>query len=214
MNFLQLLNFFTSLDAELGNLIATHGNLIYVILFAIVFTEIGFLPLFFLPGDPLIFITGSFCKIGSLSLVSMMLTLSVAAFLGNLISYKIGSVIGKKLDASQYRWINKKALEKTQSFYMKHGKTTLFISPYIAVVRTFAPFLAGVANMSLGKYTLASCIGTTFWIVSLMLAGYFFSEIAFIRNHMASIVLMGLGIGIACILAGAALSKKQKTETP
>ena len=85
-----MLHFFTGLDAHLGQLIAAHGNLIYLLLFAIVFTEIGFLPLFFLPGDPLIFISSLFCKVGSLNSVALMATLSLAAFLGNLISYKIG----------------------------------------------------------------------------------------------------------------------------
>ena len=205
MDFLQLLHFFTSLDAQLGSLIAAHGNLIYLLLFAIVFCEIGFLPLFFLPGDPLIFIAGSFCKVGSLNLPLLMLTLSVAAFFGNIVSYKIGGKVGEKAHGKY-----EKALTRTQQFYEKYGQLTLFVSPFIAVIRTFAPFLAGVSNMPFGKYLLASTTGTTFWIVSLMLAGYFFSEIPFIRNHMASIVLVGLGIGVVCVLIGTLLSRKKQ----
>ena len=205
MDFLQLLHFFTSLDVQLGSLIATHGNLIYAMLFAIVFCEIGFLPLFFLPGDPLIFIAGSFCKVGSLNLPLLMLTLGVAAFLGNMVSYKIGAKIGEKAHKKY-----EKALNKTQQFYEKYGQLALFISPFIAVIRTFAPFLAGVSHMPLSKYIFSSTLGTTIWVVSLTLAGYFFSEIPFVRNHMASIVLVGLGIGVACVLIGAILSGKKR----
>ena len=215
MDFLQLLHFFTSLDAQLGSLIAAHGDLIYVLLFAIVLTEIGFLPLFFLPGDPLIFISGSFCKVGSLNLIALMLTLSVAAFIGNLISYKIGSLVGKKVHGERNMLlnkiaINKKALARTHLFYAKYGQLTLLISPFIAVIRTFAPFLAGVSNMPFRKYMVSSSLGTTFWIVSLTLTGYLFSDIPFIRNHMASIVLAGLSIGLACVIIGAFFSRKQQ----
>jgi len=208
---MDILHLFTSLDTQLGSVIATHGKLIYIILFAIVFSEIGLLPLFFLPGDPLIFITGSFCKLGSLALPAMMATLIIAAFFGNLVSYRIGIAIGENIDAHQYRWINQKALERSRAFYRKHGRATLFLSPFIAVVRTFAPFLAGVSRMPFGQYMIAANIGSSFWIMSLMLAGYFFGEIAFVRQHMASIVLSGLAIGLACIIVGASLSgKKQK----
>lgn len=209
MEFLQLLHFFTSLDTQIGSMIATHGNMIYLILlFTIIFVEIGLLPLFFLPGDPLIFITGSFCKVGALNLPGMMLTLMIASFLGNFVSYKIGAAIGDKIDTKQYGWVNRKALERTRSFYRKYGRTTLFISPFIAVVRTFAPFLAGVSKMPFGQYMFSANTGTTIWIVSLMLAGYFFGEIPFVRQHMATIVLSGLAIGLSCIVIGAMFSKK------
>ncbi len=207
---MEFLHFFTNLDMQLGHVIATHGNLIYIILFTIIFSEIGFLPLFFLPGDPLIFITGSFCKLGHLSLPIMMGTLIFASFLGNLISYKIGAMVGENIEAHQYRWINRTALERTRSFYKKHGQLTLFISPFIAVVRTFAPFLAGVSKMPFSKYMIAANTGTSIWIVTLMLAGYFFGEIPFVREHMATIILSGLAIGITCIAIGATLSKRNE----
>jgi len=207
---MDFLHFFTSLDSHLGSLIAAHGNLIYVILFAIILSEIGLLPLFFLPGDPLIFITGSFCKLGSLDLPAMMATLIAAAFLGNLVSYKIGASVGETLESRHYRWINRKALDRTRAFYKKHGQTTLLVSPFIAIIRTFAPFLAGVGRMPLGKYMIAANLGTSFWLVSLMLAGYFFGEIPFVREHMASIIFSGLGTGMACIAIAAAISRKKQ----
>ena len=210
MDILLFLQFFTNLDMQLGNVIAAHGNLIYVILFTIVFSEIGLLPLFFLPGDPLIFITGSFCKLGHLNLPVMMGTLIFASFLGNLVSYKIGALVGKNIESHQYRWINRAALNRTRNFYNKHGQTTLFISPFIAVVRTFAPFLAGVSKMPFSNYMIAANTGTSVWIVTLMLAGFFFGEIPFVRQHMATIVLSGLAIGITSIAIGATFSKRNE----
>jgi membrane-associated protein len=210
MDILLFLQFFTNLDMQLGNVIAAHGNLIYVILFTIVFSEIGLLPLFFLPGDPLIFITGSFCKLGHLNLPVMMGTLIFASFLGNLASYKIGALVGKNIESHQYRWINRAALNRTRNFYNKHGQTTLFISPFIAVVRTFAPFLAGVSKMPFSNYMIAANTGTSVWIVTLMLAGFFFGEIPFVRQHMATIVLSGLAIGITSIAIGATFSKRNE----
>jgi len=205
---MEFLHFFTNLDTQLGSMIAAHGNLIYLILFSTVLCEIGFLPLFFLPGDPLIFITGSFCKLGHLNLPLMMGTLIFASFLGNLISYKIGAIIDKNIESHQYRWINRTALNRTRNFYKKHGQTTLFISPFIAIVRTFAPFLAGVSKMPFNKYMIAANTGTSVWIVTLMLAGYFFGEIPFVRQHMATIILSGLAIGITSIVIGATFSKR------
>lgn len=210
MDILLFLQFFTNLDMQLGNVIAAHGNLIYVILFTIVFSEIGLLPLFFLPGDPLIFITGSFCKLGHLNLPVMMGTLIFASFLGNLVSYKIGALVGKNIESHQYRWINRAALNRTRNFYNKHGQTTLFISPFIAVVRTFAPFLAGVSKMPFSNYMIVANTGTSVWIVTLMLAGFFFGEIPFVRQHMATIVLSGLAIGITSIAIGATFSKRNE----
>jgi membrane-associated protein len=205
---MDVLHFFTNLDMQLGNVIATHGNLIYLILFTIIFSEIGFLPLFFLPGDPLIFITGSFCKLGHLNLPVMMGTLILASLLGNLISYKVGAIVGKNIESHQNRWINRTALNRTRDFYKKYGRTTLFISPFIAVVRTFAPFLAGVSKMPFSSYMIAANTGTSVWIITLMLAGYFFGEIPFVRQHMATIILSGLAIGITSIAIGATVSKR------
>lgn len=141
-----------------------------------------------------------------------MATLSLAAFLGNLISYKIGARVSEKINSQRYGWVNQNALEKTHLFYAKYWKLALFISPFIAVVRTFAPFLAGVGNMPYSQYVASSTIGSTFWVVSLTLAGYVFGNILFILNHMASITLLGLCVGIACLVVSALFSSNnQKT---
>ena len=207
MSFLHLLS---SLDSEIAGFIAIHGSLIYALLFLIIFFEIGIFPLFFLPGNPLIFITGSFCKLGSLNLIYTLITLITAAILGNLLSYNLGKQFGLKIQNSQSRWINQNALFKTHRFYAKYGLITLIVSPFIAVVRTFAPLLAGVSAMSIKTYLFASSVGSLLWILGLGFAGYFFSSLPFIRQHMASIVLAGLAVGVCFVLYGILKSKAAK----
>lgn len=210
---MEILNLLSNLDAQIAGFIAAHGSLIYLLLFAIVFLEIGVFPLFFLPGNPLIFIAGSFCKLGSLNLGLILVTLTTAAILGNMLSYQLGKVFSHKISHSQSRWVNQNALNKTRLFYAKYGQLTLMVSPFIAVVRTFAPLLAGVSEMSYKKYLLASTIGAMLWVVGLVLAGYFFSSFAFIQQHMASIVLAGLAIGIGFVIFGIVKSKaRQQTD--
>jgi membrane-associated protein len=199
---MEIINLLTNLDGQITAFIAQHGNLIYLLLFSIVFLEIGVFPLFFLPGNPLIFIAGSFCKIGSLSLMPTVATLTSAIMIGNLLSYQIGKLFGHKISHSQSHWANQKALHKTKTFYAKYGSYTLMVSPFIAMVRTFAPLLAGVSQMRYQRYLLASTIGAILWISILVTAGYFFSSIAIIQMHMASIVLSGLAIGIGFVVVG------------
>lgn len=199
---MELLSLLMNLDSQIAGFIAAHGNLVYLLLFAIVFLEIGVFPLFFLPGNPLIFIAGSFCKIGSLSLTPTILTLSSAIILGNLVAYRIGRLFGHKISHSESQWVNQKALHKTKTFYAKYGTYALMVSPFIAVVRTFAPLLAGITQMQTQQYFVSSTIGGVLWIGILVMAGYFFSSIAFIQMHMASIVLSGLAIGIGFVIVG------------
>lgn len=206
---MDILNLMMNLDSEIAGFIAAHGNLTYLLLFTIVFLEIGVFPLFFLPGNPLIFIAGSFCKIGSLSLIPTIATLTCAIILGNLLSYQIGRLFGHKISHSQSPWANQKALHKTTVFYAKYGTYTLMVSPFIAVVRTFAPLLAGISQMQTKQYLIASSIGALLWISILVMAGYFFSSIAFIQMHMASIVLTGLAIGLVFVVYGVIKAKNK-----
>ncbi len=207
---MELLTLLANLDGQIASFIAAHGSLVYLLLFSIVFLEIGLFPLFFLPGNPLIFIAGSFCKIGSLHLLPTIFILLSAALLGNLVSYQIGNAFGRKVAHSQSPWANQKALGKTKLFYDQYGQYTLMVSPFIAVIRTFAPLLAGVSQMPKKQYLLASTIGSVLWISLLMLAGYFFSSIPFIKMHMASIVLTGLMIGLGFVVFGFIRSRTKR----
>ncbi len=208
MAFLELL---MHLDSHIAGFIAAHGNLTYLLLFAVIFLEIGIFPFFFLPGNPLIFISGTFCKIGSLSLVPTIVTLMSATILGHLLAYQIGKLFGHKISRSQSAWANQKALNKTKAFYGKYGQWTLMVSPFIAMVRTFAPLLAGIGQMPYKQYIFSATIGSTLWIGTLVLAGYFLSDFAFIQQHIASIILSGLGVGLCLVLYGLLKAKKKSS---
>lgn len=207
---MELINFITHLDTQIAGFISVHGNLIYLVLFAIVFLEIGICPLFFLPGNPLIFIAGSFCKLGSLHLQTTIITLILANILGNFLSYNMGKMFTKRIQQNQLPWINQSSLNKTRNFYTKYGQYTLTLSPFIAVVRTFAPLLAGVSEMPLQKYLISSSIGGIAWVLVLVLCGYFLSSLAIVEHHMASIVLTGLAIGLGFVVFGFIKSKTRK----
>lgn len=210
MEFLSLL---TNLDSHIAALIGAYGNQVYWLLFAIVFLEIGVFPFFFLPGNPLIFVAGSFCSLGSLHLAPTLFTLISAAFLGNIVSYKIGNAFADKINHSESRWANQNAMAQTKAAYAKYGQLTLMISGFIAVVRTFAPLLAGISQMPYRQYVFASTAGSFIWVGMLVTAGYFFSHIAFIQMHMASILLSGFAIGLCFVVFGWFKSRgKQKTS--
>lgn len=209
---MEILDLLMHLDSHIAGFIALHGKLIYLLLFAVVFLEIGIFPLFFLPGNPLIFIAGSFCKIGSLALLPTMATLTSAIILGNLLAYQIGHLFGHRINQSQSPWANKAALNKTKGFYAKYGQCTLMISPFVALLRTFAPLLAGVSQMPYQRYLIASSIGAVLWIGGLVTAGYFFSSFSYIQSHMATIVLGGLAVGLAFVAYGLVKTKLNRKQ--
>lgn len=200
----QVLPLLLHFDQHLGPAIAEYGTLVYGILFAIVFCEIGLLPLFFLPGDPLLFICGAFCASGALELWVLLPVLLIAAVAGSLLNYAIGKAIGARMLTGGYRWINRDALRRTHDFYQRHGSLTLLLSPFVAVVRTFAPFVAGVSAMSATRFALAASAGATVWVVSLLVGGYLFGNVPLVRDHMSAIVLLGLVLGLGSLVVASA----------
>lgn len=165
------------------------------------FCEIAFLPLFFLPGDPLIFICGAFCATGAISLWIVMPLLFVATVAGSAVNFRIGRAIGQKVFTQDYRWLDQAALQRTHRFYEEHGGITFLLSPFIAVVRTFAPFVGGVSAMTCSRFLLFMTAGAAMWIVTLVPAGYFFGNVPVVRDHMSGIVLLGIGLGVGSLLA-------------
>ena len=193
---MSLLQTILHLDQYLHIVIMQYGSLVYALLFAIVFCETAFLVLFFLPGDPLLFISGALCATGAMNIWILMVLLFTAAVAGSIVNYWLGNAIGQRVFVRDYKWLNREALEKTHAFYEKHGGITFLLSPFIAVVRTFAPFVAGVSAMTFRKFWLFVVAGAALWVITLVSSGYFFGNIPVIRDHLNSIVLLGVGLGL------------------
>lgn len=203
MDFMQLLDMILHIDKYLGTFIAEYGTLVYVVLSGIVFAETGLVVFPFLPGDTLLFVGGAFCATGAMNIWLLIGLLVTAAVTGNTVNYWIGKAIGKKVFTHDYRWIDRAALQKTHAFYENHGGKTIILSRFIPVVRTFAPFVAGVSEMNFAKFQLYNISGALIWVAGLVTAGYFFGNIPIIRDHLTTIVLIGIGAAVVPLTFGA-----------
>jgi membrane-associated protein len=202
MDLMQFFGMILHVDKTLGVLIENYGTMVYVVLFAIVFCETGLVVLPFLPGDTLLFIGGAFCATGAMSLWALGTLLIAAAILGNTVNYWIGSAIGHKVLTRNYRWLDQNALRRTHAFYEHHGGKTIVLSRFIPIVRTFAPFVAGISDMSFAKFQAYNVSGAILWVGSLVTAGYFFGNIPVIRDHLNTIVLIGVFAAVGPLLLG------------
>ncbi|MFD2366749.1 VTT domain-containing protein [Pseudoduganella sp. GCM10020061] len=202
MDFVQLLDMLVHVDKTLGFLLAEYGVYVYAVLFFIIFAETGLVVFFFFPGDTLLFIAGAFCATGQMNYVLLMALLIAAAVLGNTLNYWIGSKIGQKVFTHDYRWINREALHKTHNFFEKHGGKTIILARFLPVVRTFAPFVAGVSGMTFTRFQLFNVVGAASWVISLVTAGYFFGNIPIIRDNLTAIVLLGVAAATVPVVLG------------
>jgi membrane-associated protein len=204
---LQFAELVLHIDKFLGVFIHQYGAWVYAVLFLIVFCETGLVVLPFLPGDSLLFIGGAFCATGEMHLGLLIFLLLVASVTGNSLNYAIGTAIGPKVFNTHIpileRFLDRAALQKTHDFYEKHGGKTLVLARFIPVVRTFAPFVAGVSSMRFARFQFFNIAGALFWVLLLVLLGYFFGNIPFIRQYLNVIVLVGIGAAIVPILLGA-----------
>jgi membrane-associated protein len=204
MEFSQLLDMILHIDKYSAEQVAQLGTMVYVLLTGIVFAETGLVVFPFLPGDTLLFVGGAFCASGAMNIWVLMLLLITAAVAGNTLNYYIGRAIGKKVFTHDYRWIDKAALNRTHAFYENHGGKTIILSRFIPVVRTFAPFVAGVSEMTFAKFQFYNFTGAIIWVVGLVTAGYFFGNIPIIRDHLNTIVLIGIGAAVVPMALGGA----------
>lgn len=192
-----LIDLIMNLDRHLDLVIRAYGMWTYGILFIIIFCETGFVITPFLPGDSLLFAAGTFAAMGSLDVGALVLVLSVAAVAGDTVNYWIGHVTGPKVFSKEKaRFLNKKHLERTRQFYSKYGGKTIILARFIPIIRTFAPFVAGIGSMTYMRFVLFNIIGGVLWVVSLMLAGYFFGNIPLIKNHFSLVILVIIIISI------------------
>jgi membrane-associated protein len=202
MDLMQLVDMLLHVDKTLGTLLAQYGVYVYAVLFAIVFCETGLVVLFFFPGDTLLFIAGAFCATGEMSYPLLMLLLIVAAVTGNTLNYYIGGAIGHRVFTHDYRWLNKDALRRTHDFFEKHGGKTIILARFVPVVRTFAPFVAGVSDMTHTRFQMFNITGAVLWVAGLVTAGYFFGNIPVVRDHLTAIVLIGVGAAVVPLALG------------
>ena len=186
----EFLRLFTELDVALAEIIARHGVWTYAILFAIVFAETGLVVTPFLPGDSLLFAAGALAAQGGLSIPLMMVLLFVAAVLGDALNYHIGKAIGPPAFSGRYRFLKKGHLEKTQRFFEKHGGKAIIYARFVPIVRTFAPFVAGVGTMNYGRFLAFNVIGAFIWVVGFVGAGALFGNIPIVKNNFSKVILL------------------------
>lgn len=187
---LKFFDMLLHLDKYIDLLIRDYGMWTYLIFFIIVFCETGLVVTPFLPGDSLLFVAGTFAALGSLNLMWLLVILSAAAILGDTINYWIGNYIGPKVFQMQNsRVFRKEYLDRTHQFYEKYGPITIVIGRFIPIIRTFAPFLAGVGSMTYGKFLTYNVVGGILWIASFTLGGYFFGNLPFVRKNFTAVII-------------------------
>lgn len=193
-----LIDFILHLDKHLVELVTQYGVWTYAILFLIIFCETGLVVTPILPGDSLLFAVGALAAKGGLNVFTVFILLSIAAILGDTVNYWIGKVIGPKVFSSaSSRWLNKEHLVRTHEFYEKYGGKTIIIARFMPIIRTFAPFVAGIGQMSYGKFILYNIVGGLVWIAGFLYAGYFFGNIPVVKRNFTLVVF---GIIIVSVL--------------
>jgi membrane-associated protein len=186
---MQLIDFILHVDVHLRDFVAQYGVAVYALLFLIVFVETGLVIMPFLPGDSLLFIVGALCGADLMSLPLAMVVLIVAAIVGDQVNYTLGHYFGPKVfQWEDSRFFNKSAFEKAHAFYEKYGGITIILARFMPFIRTFVPFVAGVAAMTRSKFTSFNVLGGLIWVVSLTLAGYFFGNLPFVQTHLSKII--------------------------
>ncbi len=185
------IDIFLHLDKHLNEIISQYGLWTYGILFFIIFMETGFVVTPFLPGDSLLFAAGTFAALGALNVYVLFALLATAAILGDTANYWIGHYIGERAYTGEIRWIRKEYLDRTHAFFEKHGGKTIFLARFVPIVRTFAPFVAGVGRMSYGYFISFNFFGGVVWVGLMLMAGYFFGNIPVIK-HNFSLAILGI----------------------
>ena len=185
----QLVDIFVHLDRHLAEVVRDYGTFTNVILFAIVFCETSLVVTPFLPGDSLLFTAGALAALGSLDVWVLFLTLALAAILGDTANYWIGKKIGPRAFDGSIRFLKQDHLRKTEAFYEKHGKKTIILARFVPIIRTFAPFVAGVGSMNYGIFLAYNVIGGVLWVAICVFSGYFFGNIAAVKKNFSLVIL-------------------------
>ena len=195
--FTALIDIFLHIDRHLSEIIQNYGLWTYLILFTIIFMETGLVVTPFLPGDSLLFAAGTFAALGALDMMWLFVLLSIAAIAGDTVNYWIGSYTGPKIfHKDKVRFLNKEYLDRTHQFYEKYGGKTIIIARFIPIIRTFAPFVAGIGSMTYWRFISYNVIGGVAWIVLCTLAGYFFGNLPIVKENFSLVILAIIIISI------------------
>ena len=197
MEFIEyIIDLFLHLDRHLNEIIQQYGLLSYAILFFVIFAETGFVFTPFLPGDSLLFAAGAFAALGSLNVHLLFFLITAAAIIGDTVNYWIGHFIGMKLFDKYPKILKKEYIDRTHQFYEKHGGITIIIARFVPIVRTFAPFVAGIGSMSYSKFIIYNIVGGTAWCALFIYGGYFFGNLSFVKNNFSIIIIIIVFISI------------------
>jgi membrane-associated protein len=205
-----LIDFILHIDKHLELFVTTYGAWVYALLFLIIFVETGLVVMPFLPGDSLLFVVGALAGVGLMSYPLVMVLLMVAAVAGNQTNYTIGHYFGKRVFAwEDSKFFNKKAFDSAHAFYEKHGGITIVAARFMPFLRTFAPFVAGVAQMTRSKFTFYDVSGSVLWVGSIVTVGYFFGNLPWVKQHLSHIIWAMILIPGLLVLIGAWRSRNQ-----
>jgi membrane-associated protein len=205
----SLLDLALHLDVHLAALIQQYGVWVYAILFAIIFAETGLVVTPFLPGDSLLFVAGALAAVGGINVHLIVLTLTLAAILGNTTNYAIGHWLGRTFFREKgSRWLNPEYLERTHAFYEKHGGMAVVISRFIPIIRTYVPFVAGLGAMTPARFTAYNVAGAVAWVASLAYAGYFFGNIPWVKENLTFIIVGIVAVSVLPVVVAAIRARK------
>jgi membrane-associated protein len=197
MDFVRsVVDFFLHLDEHLNQIVTTYGVWTHLILFAIVFAETGLVVTPFLPGDSLLFAAGALAALGSLDLWLLVVLLIGAAILGDSVNYWVGAWIGPRAFSGNVRFLRKDYLERTRAFYEKHGGKTIILARFVPIIRTFAPFVAGVGAMSYPRFIVYNIVGAVLWVGLFVPLGYFFGNMPTVKDNFSLVIFAIIGISV------------------
>lgn len=206
----SILDLFLHLDVHLQSVIAQYGALTYGLLFLIVFCETGLVVTPFLPGDSLLFAAGAFAARGAFQPAFLFLLLAAAAVLGDTVNYAIGHVIGPRVFQSRYRFLNREHLLKAERFYEKYGGKTIILARFMPIIRTLAPFVAGVGKMDYPRFLAFNMIGGVAWVALFLFGGYFFGNIPAVEKNFSLVILVIIVLSVLPAIVEFMKSRMQK----
>jgi membrane-associated protein len=206
----SFIDVFLHLDAHLSEIISDYGVWTHLILFLIVFAETGLVITPFLPGDSLLFAAGTFAALGSLDLWLLIVLLVGAAIIGDTVNYWVGAWIGPRAFSGNVKFLRKDYLERTHAFYEKHGGKTIILARFVPIIRTFAPFVAGVGAMSYPKFITYNVVGALLWVGLFVPAGYFFGNIPAVRKNFTLVILAIIAISVLPIAIEAIKARRSR----